>query len=173
MKLKNNLLNSAAPIAVVGALLSMAISAPARAQVQAEVPPIVTQIDDNGIDLVSGKGVITPLKIAIGPGGRGSLAYSFTTSNEGQDNWLGFITVDSATSTHYTVTIGGASDVFTLTGTLGTGTFAQDQGGSGATLTYNRTTLQYTTRPQTARSVFSPSSSTRAAHSTLCRGSSA
>ncbi|MEO7687967.1 MAG: RHS repeat-associated core domain-containing protein [Sphingomonas sp.] len=144
MKLKNNLLTSAAPIAVAGALLSMAISAPAQAQVQAEVPPVVTQIDDNGIDLVSGKGVIVPLRISIGPGGPGSLAYSFSTSNEAQDNWLGFITVDTATSTHYTVTIGGASDAFLLTGVLGTGTFAQDQGGSGATLTYNSSTQQFT-----------------------------
>ncbi|MEG3148170.1 RHS repeat-associated core domain-containing protein [Sphingomonas sp. RT2P30] len=140
MKLKNNLL----ALAVTGALLSVAVSAPARAQVQAEVPPVVSQIDDNGIDLVSGKGVIVPLKIAIGPGGPGSLAYSFSTSNEGQDDWLGFITVDSATSTHYSVTIGGGSDVFILTGALGTGTFAQDQGGSGSTLTYNSSTQQFT-----------------------------
>ncbi|MEI9928634.1 MAG: hypothetical protein WDN44_14205 [Sphingomonas sp.] len=106
MKLRSLLATAAAPRALMAAgasLLAIAGHAPAFAQsaVESEVPPVASSIDKNGVDVVTGRAVATPMSVSIGPGGPGSLSYSWATSNEGQGISLGFITVDAATDTHF------------------------------------------------------------------------
>jgi RHS repeat-associated protein len=139
---------------IVAALACSAIT-PVRAQpLESDIPPIFQSIDENGVDLISGRMIATMTRITIGPGGPGSLTYNWTNANEGQADLFGFVYADSPSAGKYSVTIGGTTETFTLSGTLGSGTFSQDQGRS-STLVYDSGAARFTyTRTDGAVAIF-------------------
>ncbi|HEY0044012.1 MAG TPA: RHS repeat-associated core domain-containing protein [Allosphingosinicella sp.] len=123
--------------------------------IETDVPPTASARDRFGVDLISGKMMNVYTSISIGPDGPGGLAYNVGTTNAVQTELFGFVDDNNPTTGKYTVTIGGASETFTLTGTLGTGTFTNDRGGR-ATLVYDSGTARFTyTRGDAAVAVFS------------------
>lgn len=141
--------SSPSMMAMVAGMLCAA-PAPAQERPEQDVSPVFKSIDEHGVELVSRKLTLVLASITIGPGGPGSLRYNWATGSGAQGEVFGFIKVDTATN-KYTVTIGGASETFTLSGS----TFTQDQG-RGSTLVYDAGTEKYTyTRTDGAAGIFS------------------
>lgn len=99
-------------------LAGTALAAPALAQSTAEMPPLYPYVDQNGVDVVSGKLAIVLASASIGPGGPGSLFYNWSTSAGTKAITDGYI---SGGVSEYLVSIGGSSEKFTLNGELGSG----------------------------------------------------
>lgn len=135
---KQGLLRSvASSLALACGILGHA-QAGAQTRPEQDVPPVFKSIDENGVELISRKLNLVMAAISIGAGGPGSLGYNWGTSNSTQREIFGFIDINSTTS-KYTVTIGGASETFTLA----SGTFTQDQG-RGSTLSCDTASERYT-----------------------------
>jgi RHS repeat-associated protein len=119
-----------APALVFALLAGTAITSPARAQTSDTPPPARVQYDSNGVDLARGTFATRVTDVAIGPEGRGGLAYvrSFgQVAAGGGSNWdIGLFQTDSS---HWTATVGFTSYLFTLAGATYTSI-----DGSGATL---------------------------------------
>ena len=129
---------------VSGLMATTALAAPAGAQrIESTVPPVFQQIDENGVDQISGQMVQVMTSLSIGPGGPGSITYNWGNSNSAQTELFGFVEANTPTTGKYTVTVGGSSETFTLNGTLGSGTFTQDQG-RGSILTWDSGTSRFT-----------------------------
>lgn len=130
---------------ISGLMAAAAVAAPAQAQQQIErtIPPVFQSVDENGVDQISGQLVQVMTSLAVGPNGPGGLRYNYANSNSGQTELFGFVEADTPTTGKYTVTIGGFTETFTLSGTLGSGTFTQDQGRS-STLTWDSSTSSFT-----------------------------
>ncbi|MFS2108904.1 RHS repeat domain-containing protein [Sphingomonas sp. Sphisp140] len=111
---------------------------PAMAQT---TPPIHVDVDENGVDLVSGNYVTTFTEGAIGSG-EGRLAFTRTRNNGGgwADDWTGGVTLRTVggLTTAYVIQ-GPASDAFSVSGTNYTSLT-----GSGATLVANGAGYTYT-----------------------------
>jgi RHS repeat-associated protein len=142
-----------ASVALPFALLSSA--AGAQVGVTPAPPSPFPSIDANGVELQSGHLTLVLASVSIGPGGPGSLGYNIISNNsqlQQQQDAYGYLT--SAQQTYWVV-MGGKTESFTLSGSLGSGTFSQDQGQS-STLTYNsgNNTFTYTDEGGTT-SVFS------------------
>ncbi len=127
-------LGSFALLCSVGARAQSMIGAP---------PPIHSSIDGNGVDLVTGAFNLTTSDLSIGPDGPEALIYKRSFIGGGSfpsagwtDNLVGTIAISGAT---YTVSFGGGSESFTLTG----GVYVPAQG-QGSTLSYNSGTQVYT-----------------------------
>lgn len=127
-------------VAIVSAL---AMPASAQQQIESTVPPVFQSVDGNGVDQISGQLVQVMTSLSIGPNGPGGLRYNYANSNSGRTELFGFVEADAPSSGKYTVTIGGSSETFTLSGTLASGTFSQDQG-RGSTLTWDGGTSRFT-----------------------------
>jgi RHS repeat-associated protein len=133
---------------MLGAFMaSTALSAPAYAQYVAptDTPPIHSRVDEFNVDLVTHKMAGTEYgTVSLGPDGPGGLTWIWSDSSrlasDLQTNNLVGGTVDTS---HTALIVGGASKSFTLSGSLGTGTFSDDLG-AGETLTYNSSNGQYT-----------------------------
>ncbi|MBB4099966.1 RHS repeat-associated core domain-containing protein [Sphingomonas kyeonggiensis] len=111
---------------------------PAMAQT---TPPIHVDVDENGVDLVSGNYVTTLTEGAIGSG-EGKVAFTRTRNGDGgwADDWTGGValrTVGGSTVAY--VIQGPASDAFAVSGTTYT-----PLTGSGATLVVNGAGYTYT-----------------------------
>jgi hypothetical protein len=130
---------AAAACAIGAALLA---AEPARSQSAVDVPPVHPAVDENGVDVVTGNVVMSLASLSIGPGGPGSLAFNFVTANQAQAITRGFVT-NNPGSADYSVSIGPSTETFQLSGTLGSGTFSQQQG-RGSTLTYDGSTQRFT-----------------------------
>jgi RHS repeat-associated protein len=134
-------------ITIAAALATTALSAPAYAQVAGgyappvDVPPVHSKVDQFGIDVVT-RNIAAQVygSISIGPGGPGSLNYIVTTSNRAGSDLNSGLDINGST---YSIYIAGSTTSFTLNGTLGSGTFTNNQA-NGATLTYNSSSQQYT-----------------------------
>lgn len=126
-------------------LATTSLCSPAFAQIAP--PPQFETVDANGVDLASGKLVLKAPIISIGSSGSG-LTY-WRTFDGKQDSARGTL---SASGSTYTVTIGGSSENFTLSGSTYV-PVVQD----GSTLTFNSTTQiwTYTTRDGTV-ATYSP-----------------
>ena len=99
-------------------------------------PPIRSSVDGNGVDLVTGALVVAAPQLSIGTG-EGALTYTRNLTATGWvDNTIGTINVNGSA---ITVSFGGASDSFTLSG----GVYTNALGG-GSTLTYSSGAQQYT-----------------------------
>ena len=99
-------------------------------------PPIRSTIDGNGVDLVSGALRVATPQLSIGQG-EGALTYTrFLTATGWVDNLIGTINVNGSA---ITVSFGGSSDSFTLSG----GVYTNAVGG-GSTLSYNSGAQRYT-----------------------------
>ncbi|MEO6247140.1 MAG: RHS repeat-associated core domain-containing protein [Sphingomicrobium sp.] len=135
----------------LAALLSIALAAPSHGQSAGPVasPPTRLNIDQNGVDVVSGTFDIQQTDVAIGPP-TGGLQYVRTSRGSGWLNpYFGTIKVSGS---QRIVSIGGQSTTFTLTGSV----YVSDQG-TGATLAYNSSTLIYTyTTPNGVVATFEP-----------------
>lgn len=112
---------------------------PAMAQT---TPPIHVDVDENGVDLVSGNYVTTLTEGAIGSG-EGRVAFTRTRNGNGgwADDWTGGValrTVGGSTIAY--VIQGPSSDAFSVSGTTYTSLT-----GSGATLVVNGAGYTYTT----------------------------
>jgi RHS repeat-associated protein len=130
--------------------------APAAAQlIEADTPPAAQTVDANGVDVVSRKLTLAYGSITIGDGGPGSLTYKLGTTNSVQTDIEGFVQQDKPSAGKYSVTVGGSTEVFTLAGALGSGSFSNDQG-SGSTLAYDSGSGSFTwTRKDGAVAIFS------------------
>ena len=93
-------------------------------------PPVVQNVDANGVDLTSGDFVLSDPQVAIGPAAGGLARHYQNYAN--RDNFYNTVNTSPAPNgnTYYTVSLGGASDQFLLSGTSFTSTQQ-----SGATLT--------------------------------------
>jgi RHS repeat-associated protein len=140
---------------LIAAALACGFTAPAGAQqIESDIPPVFQSVDGNGVDQLSGRVVQVMTSISIGPGGPGSLTFNWANGNAAQTELSGFVAADTPSSGKYTVTIGGSTETFTLTGTLGSGTFSQDQG-RGSTLAWDSGTSRFTyTRSDGAVAIF-------------------
>ncbi len=119
-------------------ILASGVVAPAYAQVagQANPPPVRRQLDQNGVDVVTGAFVAPVAELSIGAGGTNGLSYGLTT--DGVTTTLGTI---EDVGGKIVVAVEGKSDSFTLSG----GTYASDKG-EGATLVLSAGTYIYTSR---------------------------
>ena len=137
-------------------LATTALGAPAFAQYAppADVPPVHSTTDQFDVDLVTRKLTAQVYgSISIGDGGPGSLTYVWSNSNRSGSDMNAGIDISGS---KYSVYVAGATRIFTLSGTLGTGTFANDSA-TGETLTYDAGTSQYTyTTREGAVAVFGP-----------------
>jgi RHS repeat-associated protein len=114
------------------------LAAPAGAQL-APPAPVRQNVDGNGVDLFLGTMNVDAPALTIGQGEPQGLAYYKLWRGSGwADNVVAALNKNSA-GTLMTVSLGGFSDQFTISGT----TYAATQG-NGATLTYNGTTKVYT-----------------------------
>lgn len=155
MKTKLRLLASAAASAIL-------LPAAASAQVGPQpVPPSPFQaLDANGVELKSGVLTLSVASVSIGPGGPGSLGFTLFVNNNAsqqQQDAYGYISPQGGggSGMTYNVVIGGSTEGFTLTGSLGSGTFTQNQG-TPSTLTYSSATGAFTyTRYDGAVAIFS------------------
>jgi len=118
------------------------LSSPVYAQsMPTDVPPVHSRVDEFNVDLVTRKIAAQVYgSISIGPSGPGGLKFVSTSSNRDETD-LG--SGMSSSGSTYSVYIAGATTTFTLVGTLGTGTFTNNQA-NGATLSYNSSTGDYT-----------------------------
>lgn len=92
-------------------------------------PPVFETVDDNGVELQSGKLVEVLASISIGPSGPGGLSFDWSTDWSAQKNIWGYVifTQNAQPNTDTaSVTIGGSTETFTSP--HGTYTFTQDQG---------------------------------------------
>lgn len=97
------------------AALAIAISAPAAAQ---QTPPLNVDVDENGVDLVSGNFVTSITEGSIGSG-EGAVAYTRSRSGASTwiDNWSGGLLLNAVGSvTTAYVLFGPSSDAFTSSG---------------------------------------------------------
>ena len=141
-------------------VLAIGVAGEASAQrIEGDVPPAVSSIDANGVDLVSGDVFNVYGSISIGPDGPGGLTFNLGTASAVQTELFGYV-IPNSTTGEYKVTIGGATERFKLSGTLGTGTFTHADG-RPLTLVYDGTTDRYTfTRTDGTAAIFSRSVST-------------
>lgn len=130
-------------VAVLAAALILATPIMAEAQNIPNPLPERIATDSNGVNLVDGTFSTVSTDVVIGDPATGGLAYTRTyfVDTHNRTGWrpstLGTILI-SPTGT-YQVSINGASDPFTKTGS----TFTSDNG-AGATLTYNSSSDIYT-----------------------------
>lgn len=105
-------------------------------------PPVFSTVDENGVDLATGGYNLVMQDVSIGQVGNGGLAFERLWVGAGwRYNHIGTINSSGAT---YTVSIGGRSETFTLSG----GTFMSDQA-MGATLVIATNIYIYTLRDGT------------------------
>ena len=134
--------------AILGVILA-GLAGVAQAQgILASPPPIRTVIDDNAVDLATGSYTVSAEEVVIGKPGAGGLSYVRTFFQNGwRHSYMGTL---NAVGSLYTVSIGGSSETFTLSG----GVYVQNQG-RGSTLTFNAANQTYTyTTPEGAVAVF-------------------
>ncbi|WP_448659154.1 polymorphic toxin-type HINT domain-containing protein [Sphingomonas sp. CJ99] len=100
-------------------------------------PPIFQTVDEHGVDLRTGSLTLELGRISIGPAGPGGLDYVWQIGGITRDNASGFIEEPTTQQPNrYMVVVKGVSHAFSLSGSLGSGTFTSDQG-NGSTLAYN------------------------------------
>ena len=107
-------------------------------------PPIRETVDQNGVDLISGSLVGRTHSVSIGGPGAMGLSWSRSMMSDGsfRDSTAIILSISGST---YTVSVGGASESFTLSGT----DYISDQK-TGSTLSFDGTsTYTYTTRDGT------------------------
>jgi RHS repeat-associated protein len=130
---------------------------PALAQSSSNAPPVFETIDQNGVDLQNGFLVRNLASISIGPGGPGSLGFTWTTDPWQRTQIYGwaFVTQNAKNPSLNTVSVTSEGATETFTGPPGATTFTQDQG-HPSTLTYNPSNDTYTyTRTDGAVAIFS------------------
>jgi len=144
---KRNMRTIARKKLTIGAFMATSalvpLGSPAYAQFAppTDVPPVQSKVDEFNIDLVTRNiAAQTYASISIGPSGPGGLKYVWTSSNRAGSDLDSAIDISGST---YSVYIAGATTKFTLNGTLGAGTFTNNQA-NGATLSYNSSTGDYT-----------------------------
>ena len=116
---------------------------PALAQNQPEPLPERPAPDANGVDLTTGFYSVASTDVVIGQPGSGGLSYSRVYVDTGwRASTLGTICTVPGEPNRFFVSMGTSSDTFTLSGTLASGTFTNENG-NGATLTYNNSTGEF------------------------------
>ena len=112
-----------------------ALTTPALAQIGPGLkpPPAFQRIDQNEVDLQTGKLAKVLASISIGPVRRGGVGFDWSTDNSRQWPIWGYVHTTftqrfpyGPMDTHYSITIGGSSETFTQLG--GSGPITQDQG---------------------------------------------
>ncbi len=134
---------------IVVLMVLAASASPAVAQLGPGLtqPPVFESVDQNGVEVQTGKIVRTVASISIGPGGPGSLRFDWT-SQPGRESVGGSIKIvqnpQVPSKDIATVSVNGSSETFSAP--HGTTNFTQDQG-RPSTLVYNsgNSTYAYTT----------------------------
>jgi YD repeat-containing protein len=125
----------------------------ARAQSVDQAPPPHSAIDTNGVDLISGSLNFADTQVAIGKPGGGGLTRRYfggpvLGAATGRDSLAG--TINSTVVNVYTVSLGGISNTYSLSG----GIFTSLQG-DGSTLTLTNSTTYTWVRRDGTTGVFS------------------
>ncbi|MES2119793.1 MAG: RHS repeat domain-containing protein [Pseudomonadota bacterium] len=127
-----------------GLLATTALTGTAHAQdfVPPAAPPIRETIDANGVDLARGSMLGRTHSVNIGGPGALGLQWSrtVTSDTDWRDSTAIFVSTSGATGI-YTVSVGGSSESFTLSGS----NYVSNQK-TGSTLTLSGSTYAYTTR---------------------------
>lgn len=128
--------------AVAALLVTSALSSPAFSQDYSPpgIPPIRQTIDQNGVDVTRGTIIAGAHSVSIGPPAAAGMSWSRTVTG-GVSYFDSTAITISVSGTTYTVSIGGSSESFTLTG----GYYVPGQG-TGSTLTLSGTTFTYTSK---------------------------
>jgi RHS repeat-associated protein len=131
-----SVLQRGASAAAIAAMLLAPTCAAAQQNGPVSPPPVFQQVDGNGVELQTGKLVLTLANISVGAGGPGSLAYNWGTDKSlATETSGGSMLIDLLNSSHnISVTIGGSTETFS--GAPAAASYAQDQG-RPSTLTYN------------------------------------
>jgi len=116
----------------------LALLAPTSlAQIQTVVSPVFSSVDSLGVDVTTGQFRLSTTEVVIGQPGAGGLAFGRHWIGSGwRDNLAGTI---SSSGAIYTVSVGDASETFSLSG----GVYTSQQA-MGSTLTYSSGTNKYT-----------------------------
>jgi YD repeat-containing protein len=115
----------------------IALVAPDAAHAQtAPAAPVRENLDANGVDLFTGTLTVTPPALVLGSEGNTLTYYRWSKGSGFSDNITGFMNLSSSTMT---VSLGGISDRFTVSGTTYTSTE-----GNGSTLTLSGNIYTYT-----------------------------
>ncbi len=126
--------------------LAMCIVAAAPIVVHAQIvpaAPVRENVDANGVELFSGKLTLTGPALVLGSKGNTLSYYRWNKGAGWTDNLMAFMNLSGSVMT---VSLGGVSDSFTVSGSTYTSTE-----GNGSTLTYNSTSKIYTYISATAR----------------------
>lgn len=131
-------------LAFTTAICGVLAAAPAYAQSAGpDTPPLFKTMDKHGVELNSGRLMLTFGTVAIGPDGPGGLSYSWgIDSGSGIGGSLvnpGFATQGAT----FQLIFGNDLKTFTFTGSAASPTFSNDQGGAAA-LSYNLGTDTFT-----------------------------
>jgi RHS repeat-associated protein len=127
----------AARAAACALLATTCLTSPAGAQLAAPAP-VRQNVDGNGVDLFQGTISLDAPALTLGQGEQGLSYFRLTRGSGWTDNMTA--TLNKVGST-ITVSLGGSSDSFTLSGS----TYIPTEG-NGATLTFNSSTGVYTYR---------------------------
>ena len=117
-------------------------------------PPVRLPIDAHGVDVVNGQYTFNLPLVSVGTPGAGGLEYHRTLIGGGwRDSYVGTINYTTVSGTAvYTVSIGGSSETFSLSG----GVYTAQQA-SGSTLTQSGGVYTYTTGNGTVATFSVPS----------------
>lgn len=130
------------PSLLLGILVSIAFYGFPHVAFAQSVPPPATQnsIDANGVDLIRGALFLSSPTASVGQPGGGGLVYQRTYDSSIQD-WRDNVTgTINSSGTAFTVTLLGASETFTQSGS----TYTSNEG-RGGTLTFASNIYTYTT----------------------------
>ncbi|WP_230482635.1 RHS repeat-associated core domain-containing protein [Sphingomonas sp. Leaf21] len=156
------MLNRSARItAFAGSLLaSTSLASPVGAQTNPTPPPVFQSVDENGVDLASGRLVFRFFGIEIGPGGPGSLGFNWSTNDQDQRPEIrGYINTSFFSGNKTSVVLGGSTRTFSFSGSQSSPTFTSDQA-DGSSLTYDPGSDQFTyTMRDGAKATFHATSS--------------
>jgi hypothetical protein len=126
---------------VAALFATSALASPAVAQQYSPpgIPPIRETIDANGVDLTRGVWVGSTHTVSIGGPGAAGMSWSRTIVSDGsfRDSTAIILSISGSS---YTMSVGGGSESFTLTGS----DYVSDQK-TGSTLSLSGTTYTYTT----------------------------
>lgn len=133
----------------------------ASAQVSSvpKAPPIFQNVDDNGVELATGRMAFSVAAVSIGTGDS-ALSFTFDADLPGSDFKRSYAYPNSTSGGKVEIVSDGRTKVFTQVGQRGSATYSNDFGGSD-TLTFDASTSEFIyTKEDGERQIFAAHSAT-------------